>query len=144
MGFLAWDSLAGNEEKLCFCLSLSFSVSASLFSAILFLFPVSVPLPRACPWMQEGSFQGFQHRKNLKPPCLPCCPSFMSISWLPAPIICCRTYCSSFLFSLSHHMSQLLPLPLPHDTAISLLLSYIFRKICPTSLAHSPSCFPLL
>uniref|UniRef100_A0A8C9UFF7 Elongation of very long chain fatty acids protein 6 n=1 Tax=Serinus canaria TaxID=9135 RepID=A0A8C9UFF7_SERCA len=58
VGFPAWDSLAGNEEKLFFCLSLSFSVSASLFSAILFLFlfPVSVPLPQACPWMQEKSF----------------------------------------------------------------------------------------
>lgn len=49
-------------------------------------------------------------------------------------------YYSSFLFSFSHHGSQLLPVPLPHDTATSVLLSW---KICRTSSACSPSCLPL-
>lgn len=48
---------------------------------------------------------------------------------------------SSLLFSFFHHISQLIPLPLSHDTAISLLLSW---KICLISSACSPSCFSLL
>lgn len=50
-------------------------------------------------------------------------------------------YYSSFLFSFSHHGSQLLPVPLPHDAATSVLLSW---KICLTSSACSLSCLPLL
>lgn len=112
VGFPAWDSLAGNEEKLFSCLlyhSQFLSSSSHTFPlSCLCSSAVGVPMDAGC---------RFQHRKDIRPPCLPCCPSSMSISWLPAPIICCHAYYSSFLF-FSHHVSHLL-LPLPHNTAIS-------------------------
>lgn len=48
MDFPGWDFLAGSEEKLCPCLPLSSSLSASLFSVILFLFCVSYTFPLSC------------------------------------------------------------------------------------------------
>lgn len=101
------------------------------------VFSVGSLTPLVCLWVQEASLQGLQQRKDFKPPFLPCCPSFTSISWPPAPLVCCPAYHSSFLFCFSHQL--LLPVPLPRGGATSVLAPW---KICLTSSACCPKFLP--
>lgn len=149
MGFPGWDFLAGSEEKLCPCLPLSSSLSASLFSVILFLFlfRVSYTFPLSClcssavglPMDAGSTLPEVPAEKGLQASS-PSMLSHLHVHLMAASSPHLLTI-HPFLFSFSHHGSQLLPVPLPHDTATSVLLSW---KICLTSSACSPSCLPLL